>query len=107
MKRIWLGKDIQALREIVAEEFEYYEDPFESSFTTWEELEVAWQEVKEQDIKSLEITVLINGETQGSAHYKFLYIDTHGTLHESRGAYYLKLNEAGKATEFRQWWTVK
>lgn len=107
LKRIWLEKDISALKEIIANEFNYYEDPFLPPIQTWEDLESAWQEVKEQDIKKLKINVLIDGETDGSGSYDFAYEDTSGVLHETKGAYYLKLNSEGKATEFRQWWTVQ
>ncbi len=107
MKRIWLEKDISALRGILADDFKYYEDPFEPAITNWEELETAWQEVNNQEIQNLEIVTLIDGESQGSARYEFSYIDHQGVKYESRGAYYLKLNQDGKATEFRQWWTVK
>ena len=107
LKRIWLEKDIPALREIIADEFNYYEDPYLPAIQTWEELESAWQEIKSQDIKELEITVLIDGNTEGSGMYKFTYVDSAGIQHESRGAYYLKLDTEGKAKEFRQWWTTQ
>ncbi len=34
--------------------------------------------------------------------YDFAYIDSAGALHESKGSYFLKLDSAGKAVEFRQ-----
>lgn len=107
LKRIWFEKDISALKEIIADKFNYYEDPFLPPIQTWEDLESAWQEIKEQNILVLEIDVLIDGQTEGSGMYHFVYIDPAGVQHESRGAYYLKLNSEGKATEFRQWWTTK
>lgn len=107
LKRIWLEKDISALQNILADEFAYYEDPFMPSLTTWVEVENAWQEVLRQDIQTLEITILLDGQTEGSAMYDFAYNDPEGVLHESKGSYYLKLDSAGKAVEFRQWWTVQ
>lgn len=105
LKRIWLEKDISTLKEIVADEFNYYEDPYLPAIQTWKELESAWQEVKNQNIQKLKIDVLIDGQTEGSAMYHFIYSDSEGVQHESKGSYYLKLNAGGKATEFRQWWT--
>jgi len=107
LKRIWLEKDIPALKDILGEEFLYYEDPFLSPLTSWDDVENTWQEVLYQDIQKLEITILIDGQTEGSAMYDFAYIDPAGALHESKGSYYLKLDGAGKAVEFRQWWTVQ
>jgi len=107
LERIWLEKDISALKEIIADEFNYYEDPYLTPIQVWEDLESAWQEIKEQDIQKLEIGVLIDGQTEGSGMYHFVYSDSAGIQHESRGSYYLKLDAEGKATEFRQWWTVQ
>mgnify|MGYP002152695364 CR=1 FL=1 len=107
LQRIWLEKDIPALRAIIADDFTYYEDPFAPAITTWQELQEVWQEIKEQDIKHLAIIATITGERQGAARYEFIFHDSHGVQHESRGAYYVALNEAGRATEFRQWWTEK
>ena len=107
LRRIWLEKDINSLQNILAKEFYYYEDPYEKPLQSWLEVEEAWQEVYTQNIKRLEIHVLIGGETKGSGSYDFAYEDSSGVLHESKGAYYLRLDSEGKAIEFRQWWTVK
>jgi len=107
LKRIWLEKDISALKEIIADEFDYYEDPYLPAIKNWDELESAWQEIKDQNIKKLDIQVLIDGTDEGSGMYHFIYTDPTGVQHESRGSYYLKLNSECKAVEFRQWWTVK
>ncbi len=105
--RIWLEKDIVALRHIVADEFQYYEDPFQPPITTWEELEAVWQEVHDQHIESLSIEILIEDDVRGLARYEFVCTDPVGTKHHSRGAHYVKLDEKGRAIEFRQWWTTK
>lgn len=107
LKRIWLEKDILALKEIIADEFDYYEDPYLPAIKTWKELESAWQEINDQDIQELKIDVLIDGQTEGSGMYHFIYSDKAGVEHESRGSYYLKLDTKGKAAEFRQWWTTQ
>ena len=107
LKRIWLEKDIPALKETLADKFDYYEDPYQPAIKTWEELESAWQEINDQDIEQLDIQVLIDGDHEGSAMYHFVYANPVGTQCESRGSYYLRLDSEGRATEFRQWWTIK
>lgn len=105
LKRLWVEKDIDALQKILADDFEYYENPFERPIANWKELQNAWQGVNDQDIQNLEIIITIDGEKVGSARYELSFIDPSGVLHDSSGAYYLKLNDEGKAIEFRQWWT--
>jgi len=107
LKRIWLEKDISALGSLLAEKFQYYEDPFLPPLETWSEVEAAWQEVKDQNIKKLEINTLIDSETEGLGSYNLAFVDSSGVLNESKGAYYLKLDSKGKAIEFRQWWTAR
>ena len=104
LKRLWLEKDIAALQALVADEFVYYEDPFEPPISSWEELESVWQEVLEQDIKRLSIETLIDGHTHGAAHFDLVFCDAERVEHHLCGAYYIKLDQAGRATEFRQWW---
>lgn len=107
LKRIWLEKDITFLKEIMADEFNYFEDPFLHPIQTRADLEAAWLEINEQTILKLEINVLIDGQTEGSGMYHCIYSDQAGVRHESKGSCYLKLDTEGKATEFRQWWTTQ
>ena len=107
LERIWLEKDVPALKNILSDEFRYFENPFELPITTWEELDRVWREVEGQNIQALEINVLISRGAEGCARYAFSYTDRKGTLHESCGVYYVKLDGLGKATEFRQWWIEK
>lgn len=106
LQRTWLAKDITAVRSLLAGTFEYYENPLEEPLTTWEQVEAVWQEVKGQNISHLEIVPLITSDVAGSASYTFHYSDEKGS-HESTGSYFVRLNEDGKAIEFRQWWMGK
>lgn len=85
--------------------FEYFEDPFdEAPITDVEKLVGEWQAVKGQEIEVLEIEPLVCTDTEGTARYHFVaMID--GERHESKGSYFVRLNDSGQATEFRQWWT--
>lgn len=107
LEQIWKDKDIAKVQTLLADNFQYFEDPFNKPFTTLDEVESAWQEVREQNISELEIHPLVCHENEGTATYTLTYTDPIGTIHHSRGAYYVKLDETGKALEFRQWWISK
>jgi hypothetical protein len=106
LERIWHEKDIAAIANTVSTEFEYFEDPFGLPITNVEDLILLWQEVQNQTILNLEIKVCTTNEDTGVARYDFSCIDADGLEHHSRGAYYVKLDESGKAVEFRQWWNT-
>lgn len=104
LKSIWIKKDIENVGNLLSSTFQYYEDPFELPLTSLDEVKNAWKEVANQNILKLEINTLIARKNEGSASYEFSYKDTGGNLHNSKGAYYVRLDSQGKATEFRQWW---
>lgn len=54
----------------------------------------------------LEIEPLVCTDNEGTASYHFVAM-INGERHESKGAYYVRVNTDGKATEFRQWWIEK
>jgi hypothetical protein len=105
LRDIWLKKDSEGIVSLMALDFAYFEDPFESPITDKEELIEVWQEVKQQDIELLDIQNLVSNDTEGSARYHFI-AEINGEHHESKGVYYVKLNTDGEAMEFRQWWNV-
>lgn len=104
LERIWKAKDVDAVASLLAPEFKYYESPFEEPLTNWQQVEEAWGGVKNQEILKLEITPLFVSDIEGTAHYSFEYRDAHGQNHSKKGAYYVKVNDGGKAVEFRRWW---
>lgn len=106
LRDIWLRQAAEEVGELVADEFEYFEDPFDGPITNLTDLVNEWQEVKTQEIKMLEIVSLTEDDTKGFAKYHFVSsID--GQKYESKGAYFVHLNSEGKAVEFRQWWNEK
>lgn len=107
LHQIWINKDITKVKTLLADNFQYYENPFEKPLTSLNEVEAAWQEVHTQNISKLEINVLVTNENEGTASYLLTYTDPQGAVHNSRGAYYVKLDSDGKALEFRQWWVSK
>lgn len=104
MKDIWISKDIENIGTLLSSEFCYYENPFQSPLVTLDEVKNAWKGVSGQDILKLEICTLIDHGNKGCASYEFSYDDAEGITHDSKGAYYVRLDGHGKATEFRQWW---
>jgi hypothetical protein len=105
LEDIWLRQDIKKIGTLVADEFTYYEEPFDDPIITADALVAEWQAVKAQTIEHLEIVPLVCTEREGTAHYHFI-ASIAGERHESRGAYYVRLDEQGRALEFRQWYVL-
>ena len=105
LKEIWLRQAVREISELVAPQFVYYEEPFEAPITDVAMLVSEWQAVTEQTIEHLEIEPLVCTERAGTAHYH-LIATIAGERHESRGAYYVRLDEQGRALEFRQWYAI-
>jgi hypothetical protein len=107
LKDIWINKDIENIGTLLSSEFCYYENPFQSPLVSLDEVKNAWKGVSDQDILKLEICTLIDHGNEGCASYEFSYDDAEGNTHDSKGAYYVRLDGQGKAIEFRQWWVSR
>lgn len=103
LEQIWRGKRVNDVGELVAVEFCYYEDQLLPPITTVEDLETVWQEINEQDIRTLAITSLYCTDEVGVASYHFV-VSIKDKEHESWGVYFVRLDQSGRATEFRQWY---
>lgn len=104
LKKVWMNKETDNIGDLLSSTFQYYEDPFSPPLTSLDEVKNAWGEVSDQNILKLEIQTLATEGNKGSASYEFSYTDPQGITHNSKGAYYVKLDDQGKAVEFRQWW---
>lgn len=104
MRQVWINQNPDEIIYLVADSFEYFEDPREPPITSKEILVQQWQEIKNQKIVSIQITPLIISDHAGSAMYRFEYIDEDSKHQISIGSYYVHVNDQGQATEFRQWW---
>jgi hypothetical protein len=99
---IWMRKAVGEVGKLMTDDFVYYEDPFSAPITDVATLKAVWTEIEQQDIEILEITPLHINDKIGTAHYHFVaQID--GQRHESRGVYFVRLDDSDRATEFRQW----
>jgi len=85
------------------EGFQFHEHPFQDALTTKEEVIEVWQEIKSQEIDYVTINILYENSHIGVAEWRFKMRGE--PLHI--GSYFLKLDDYGKCTEFRQWWTVE
>jgi hypothetical protein len=103
LQRVWIEKDVDAVKDLLSTEFEYFENPFGLPLTSWESVRDAWQGIRDQDISKLEIVPLISDDAEGMAMYELAFRDGQGNVHEVRGAYYVKLDSEGRAIRFRRW----
>lgn len=104
MRRIWLDKDPDSIVNILAEDLEYYEDPFQEPLTDKMKVVSEWQAVKNQNIEFVDIEILHEtADNVGVALWRFKEVGSA----EHCGSYFLKLDDNGKCTHFRQFWNVK
>ncbi|NTW13779.1 MAG: hypothetical protein HGA31_01980 [Candidatus Moranbacteria bacterium] len=106
LKRVWIDKDIEGVRELLSNDFEYFENPFAPPLTSWETVREAWQGIRDQNISRLEIVSLLTEDSGGMAMYELTFEDGNGIVHDVRGSYYVRLDSLGKATGFRRWKVV-
>lgn len=102
MKSIWLEKRPGDMRSILADPLEYYETPFMPPLTSIDDVILEWQEIHNQDIDHVNMDLLHSDGMTGFAQWTFK--QNNEPLHV--GAYFIKLNNEGKCTHFRQWWNT-
>jgi hypothetical protein len=105
----WEERDPEAIPQLFAENFKYYETPFEKPYTKKTDLIRLWQDVpkSQKDIK-FEFEIISINKNMGIAHWKasFIRIKNH-TKACLDGIFLIKLDNQGLCTEFRQWWVTK
>lgn len=107
MVRCWKEKDIDGLQPLIADPILYYENPFSGPLTSWEEIRKEWEEIKEQDIAELSTGLLVADKQKCVASYSLTLNLKDGSQYSSRGAFFVALNEQGRAVQFRQWWNER
>ena len=100
MREIWLQKEPALIATLIAHEVRYYESPLSPPLTSVSEIINAWKEIEEQEIELLEIIILHEDHNIALAQWRFRQANQADLV----GCYFLKLDEQGKCTEFRQWW---
>ena len=101
MRNIWITKDPDKISSILSPtSLQYFENPFDEPLTKFDDVVKEWQVIKNQDIEYITINVLNQSKNTGTAMWSF----KQHNKPESRGCYYLELDEKGLCTIFRQWW---
>lgn len=104
MREIWINKQPDQIANLLShDKLEYYETPFDPPYSKTKDVVSAWQEIKNQNIEYVEISILHEDNNIGMATWKF----KEWNKPEHVGAYYLELDKDGKCTHFRQWWNTK
>ncbi len=108
LREIWLNKTPNKVESIVADKFSWYENPFQPSINTKEELLKEWQSILNHKRLSVDYKIISVKNNIGiaTAESIFTLIDTKVRV-EMKGIWYVVLDDKGKCTEFRQWFNMK
>jgi ketosteroid isomerase-like protein len=99
----WEDKDIDAVIDVLADDFEYYETPFADPITNETAIRDLWQPVPElQTDISLHSTTLSVEEHEGLFRIQDSYIHD-GTAKEIDRIFHIRVNDVGNMTYFMQW----
>lgn len=81
--KVWEKRNPYSIPQLFAENFKYYESPFEKPYTKKSELVKLWQDVpkSQKDIK-FEFKIISMNRNMGIAHWKASFMRTKKT-HES------------------------
>lgn len=108
LKTAWETKRPELAVELCADEFIWYETPFQTPITTKKSLLEEWKSVQHHKDISLTYEILSCSNNIGiakwSATFKRLPENTNAEL---EGIYLAKLDSHGKCTEFHQWYNSK
>ncbi|MBI1862766.1 hypothetical protein HYS00_01460 [Candidatus Microgenomates bacterium] len=108
LKRIWETKTPNKITSICANEFIWYETPFDNPLTTKEQLLNEWQSVLNQKHITVSYKILCITDNIGIAqwHANFTRLPSNEPA-ELDGIFQITLDAFGCCTEFRQWYNSK
>jgi hypothetical protein len=108
LKYIWESRKPEEIVEIVADEFAYYESPFEKPYTTKEDLVNDWRGILNQENIKVDYQILAIQNNLGIAAWQASYekVESKEKV-ELSGIFAVKLSSEGKCTEFRMWYNTK
>lgn len=98
LKRYWLNKDVENAALLFKKTVFYQEMPFIVPYTTFEEIKLEWEHIKEQDIKEIEFKILAVEKQTAIVEWIFKR-----DIHEFNGVYEIKFNLDGECISFRSW----
>lgn len=100
----WQKKEIELLNEILADDFVWYEGPFDRPIITREELFEVWKnDLSTQENIKVDYEILMENTTTCIANWRASYT-RQGTIYKLEGIFLIKLNDAGKLNSFKMWW---
>ena len=108
LRDIWLNKTPNQVESLVADKFIWYENPFQPSIITKEELLKEWQSIHNHKKLSIDYKIISIQNNIGIATCEstFTWVDTNVRV-EMKGIWFVVLDTKGKCTEFRQWFNMK
>ncbi len=108
--RAWMEQKPEIMREICVEEVRYFESPFGKPLIGPAAVARQWQNDvvgKQKDIK-FQYDIVSFSMTVNIAHWSAEFTRTKDNSRVALdGIFIVKLDKAGKCTEFRQWWVIK
>lgn len=108
LKGIWETKNPNAVVDLCAEEFLWFETPFNKPFTTKEGLLEEWKSILDQENISVSYEILGINENVGIAQWKATFVRLPSKEEITLdGIFKVSLDEQGKCIEFHQWYNAK
>jgi hypothetical protein len=107
--KAWKERNPQAIPALFAENFKYYETPFEKPYTDKAGLIKLWQDVpkSQKDISfNFEIIMVKNNNCIARWQATFTRIKENKKAYLD-GIFFISLNKEGLCTLLRQWWMAK
>ncbi len=105
--RAWEQKNPDLLRTIIADDFEWYESPFEEPITNIEVLLKVWEEhLSVQSKIKLEFEILVENSTS-QITLCTADITRNSNVEKLAGCYIISLDKNGKVKKFRHFWESK
>lgn len=98
LKEYWFNKDVEKVVSLFTKTTFYQETPFDTPFTTYEEIKKEWEHIKEQDIKKIEFNIL-------AIENKTLIVEWifKRDINEFNGIYEIKFNDNNECIYFKSW----
>lgn len=98
LKMSWQNKDIEKATALFKNTTFYQESPFLEPYTTFEEIEKEWQNIKNQNIKKIKFKVLAIDDKTVIVEWIFKM-----DISEFDGIYEIKFNSDKQCVFFRSW----
>lgn len=105
---IWEKKDLDLLRQNLADNIEWYEGPYAKALKSKDAVVNQWVKdlTGQEDIK-VKIELFAAENQKGSYHFQASFSDAKRGTIELDGIFFVRLNNDGKIEYFNQWYQAK